>query len=392
MSTPTVPATAGVADVAESPGRRRRRRRRVAAPTGAVLAVAVLAAAGVTAAGLGPLARGAAGTAAPASVDSTAATALATVTRTTLSARTTEDATLGYSGTYNVVNQAHGTLTALPAVGQLVKRGQVLYRVDGAPVVLLLGRVPAYRTLSKDATGADVQQLNANLVALGMATTDELDPTGTKFTSATVTAVKKLQDALDVEQTGSLALGQAAFLPSAARVTAVQATLGTPAGPGAVVLQASSSARIATITLDAAAQGEFAKGDKVTITLPDGRTTPGVVSWVSKVATKPAADANSDAKSTVTVTVTPTRPAQTGTDDEAPATVSIVTQSVRNVLTVPVTALLALAGGGYAVEVDAAGSRRLVAVALGLFDDDAGLVQVTGTGLAAGQHVVVPAS
>jgi hypothetical protein len=45
------------------------------------------------------------------------------------------------------------------------------------------------------------------------------------------------------------------------------------------------------------------------------------------------------------------------------------------------------------VEVIGAGNHHhLVAVSLGLFDDAAGLVQVTGTGLAAGQHVVVPAA
>jgi hypothetical protein len=60
---------------------------------------------------------------------------------------------------------------------------------------------------------------------------------------------------------------------------------------------------------------------------------------------------------------------------------------------VPVNALLALAGGGYAVEiVDAAGVHRLVPVSLGLFDDGQGLVQVSGSRLRAGQRIVVPAS
>jgi hypothetical protein len=62
------------------------------------------------------------------------------------------------------------------------------------------------------------------------------------------------------------------------------------------------------------------------------------------------------------------------------------------VLAVPVNALVALAGGGYAVEeVDASGVHKLVAVSVGLFDDAAGMVQVSGSGLAAGQRVVVPA-
>ena len=57
----------------------------------------------------------------------------------------------------------------------------------------------------------------------------------------------------------------------------------------------------------------------------------------------------------------------------------------------PVTALLARSGGGYAVEVVAGdGTHHLVRVTPGLFDDVAGMVQVSGAGLRAGQHVVVP--
>jgi hypothetical protein len=382
-----------------SGGRRarpRRYRRRAALTGGTVVVVVALAAAGAAAAGIGPLHRQPAATG-ESTIDSPAATALAAVTRRTLRERTEETATLGYSGSYSLVNQTGGTFTALPAVGQVIVPGKVIYRVNGAPVVLLRGPVPAYRPLAKGLTGADVRQLNANLVALGLATRSQLDPTSAKFSSATVTAVKKLQDALDVDQTGSVPLGQVVFLPAAARVTTLSATLGTPAMPGSVVLAATSTGRVASIELDAADQSEFSKGAKVTITMADGRTTPGVVASVSPVATKPASDGGNgngsgDTTPKVTVAITPTRPAETGTQDQATVTVSLTTQSVANVLTVPVNALLALAGGGYAVEVDAAGARHLVPVTLGLFDDAAGLVQVSGAGLAAGQHVVVPAS
>jgi hypothetical protein len=58
---------------------------------------------------------------------------------------------------------------------------------------------------------------------------------------------------------------------------------------------------------------------------------------------------------------------------------------------VPVTALLAQSGGGYAVEVvDGHRIHHLVEVDLGLFDDADGLVQVTGGELHAGENVVVP--
>ena len=61
--------------------------------------------------------------------------------------------------------------------------------------------------------------------------------------------------------------------------------------------------------------------------------------------------------------------------------------------TLAAAALLALAGGGYAIEtVDARGSHHLVPVELGLFDDAGGQVQITSTGVRAGQRIVVPAA
>jgi hypothetical protein len=78
---------------------------------------------------------------------------------------------------------------------------------------------------------------------------------------------------------------------------------------------------------------------------------------------------------------------------QAPVNVLITTGTVKNALVVPVNALLALAGGGYAVEVvDGGAVHHLVAVTLGLFDDADGLVQVSGSGVRAGQRVVVPSS
>ena len=85
-------------------------------------------------------------------------------------------------------------------------------------------------------------------------------------------------------------------------------------------------------------------------------------------------------------------PSASGHLDEAPVSVSIITASVSSALVVPVDALLALAGGGYALEVVEGRAHRLEAVTLGLFDDAEGLVQVSGQGVLAGQRVVVPAT
>ena len=93
---------------------------------------------------------------------------------------------------YSVINQTSGTATWLPAIGQVVEQGQVIYRVDDNPVVLLYGSTPAYRTLSAGMTGADVTELNADLVALGYATAAEI-PAGTDtFPSATATSARAL--------------------------------------------------------------------------------------------------------------------------------------------------------------------------------------------------------
>jgi hypothetical protein len=374
----------------QPPTGRRPRRRTAKRLVLVVVAAAIVAAAALAA--TGAFKRG--GTASAGVIDNGSATGLATVTRQNLSAQADVNATLGYSGSYSVINQAQGTYTALPSAGQVITQGQVLYQVDGSPVVLLRGSTPAYRTLSEgayasDVTGADVAELNDDLVAMGYATTAEIPVGSDEFSWETRQAVERLQAHLGVEQTGILTLGQAVFLPATAvRVTTVSATAGVSAQPGQPALTGTSTTREVTIPLDAAQQSQVKVGDKVTITLPNNQTTPGVVSAVGKVASAPQGSGTP----TITVYVTPTDPAATGSLDQAPVEVSITTAGVRDALVVPVDALLALAGGGYAVETaGTAAARDLVPVSLGLFDDADGLVQVTGPGLSAGQRIVVPA-
>jgi hypothetical protein len=342
----------------------------------------------------------------------------ANVEKRTLSAMVSEDGTLTYQAQsdgspYSAINQASGIYTELPAAGQVISQGQVLYRVNDSPVVLLYGSTPTYRTLSAGDTGPDVAELNADLVALGYATSARLSPTSASFGSATTTALEKLQAALGEAQTGTLTLGRAVFEPTAMRVISLSAQLGGSAQPGQTVTQATSTTRQVQVALDASQQTDVAVGNKVTITLPNNQITPGIVSSVGTVATclsssgsgapssnsvAPGSDTCSSASSestsapTITVGVTPSDPAATGTWDQAPVEVGITTASVPSALAVPVTALLAQSDGGYAVEVVDAGGTILVAVSLGLFDDADGLMQVTGSGLAAGQKVVVPAT
>ncbi|MBO0701492.1 MAG: peptidoglycan-binding protein [Candidatus Dormibacteraeota bacterium] len=320
--------------------------------------------------------------------DNNAATSLTTVQRRGLSSQITAAGTLGYGGDYSVINQFSGTLTALPSVGQTIDQGHVLYQVDGAPVVLLYGSTPAYRDLAAGSTGPDVQELNADLVALGYVSSADLSPRSDLFTLATEYGVDKLQAALGRPQTGTVTLGQVVFLPSAVRITSIKGTVGAAAGPGQPVLEGTSTARQVTMNLDAGEQSYLAVGDSVEISLPNGRSTPGTVSSVGTVATS----GSSGGSPTVPVVITPTDATATGSLDQAPVNVTITTETVKNVLVVPVAALLARPGEEYAVEVvDRNGRHHLVTVSLGLFDDADGLVQVTGN-LQAGERIVVPAT
>jgi hypothetical protein len=319
-----------------------------------------------------------------------AGTSLATVQRRTLSQTTQFNGTLGYAGSYTVLGVARGRVTWLPKAGHVVRQGQVLYRVDEAPVVLLYGAIPPYRALAEDATGLDVGQLNHDLVTLRYLRRSDVDSAWDEFNWATTAGVERLQKHLGVDQTGKLALGHVVFLPTAARVTTLRAVLGAPAsGP---VLQASSTARTVSVALDPNLQSEVTAGDRVTITLPDGGTTPGRVTSVGKVASVSSNDSGgSDTGPTVPVQIRPINPKATGGLDQALVEVAITNRTVHDVLAVPVSALLARAGSGYSVEVVAGdGTHRLVRVHLGLFDDAAGMVRVSGSGLAIGQRVVAP--
>ena len=315
------------------------------------------------------------------------------VVRQDLAATTPETATLGYAGLYTVTGQGGGTLTWLPPPGQVIRQGQVLYKTDnGSPVVLLYGTVPAWRALSEGIAGADVSQLNHDLVRLGYVRRADIAALGWDYYSwETAYGVQLLEEHLRVSfPPGSLSLGQVVFKPEALRVSQVTGSLGGPAsGP---VLTATSDRHVVTIPLDASMQSEVKAGDTVSITLPDGTTTPGVVSSVGTVATTTPGSGGSPT-ATIPVQVTLTDPGTAGTLDQAPVTVNLTTESSPGpVLAVPVTALVAQSPGGYAVEVAGPGNtRRYVPVTPGIFDGANGLVQVTGA-LRPGERVVVAAS
>ncbi len=354
--------------------------------------------------------------------------ATAVVTRGSLTAQSDVDGTVADAGSYTLVNEATGEYTALPTAGQVVRQGQVLYQVSGNPVVLLDGSVPSYRDLSAGMSGADVAELNHDLVALGYCDRGEVAAAGWDYFGAdTGYGLQALQQRLGLPSTGSLALGQAVFVPVAAIEVAALgsgAIAGGAAMPEQAVLTASSTIPVVTIELDPGLQTYVKDGDQVSVTLPDGAVTPGTVtnigaavssssessgagsagggsaggsssSGVASSSSSPGGSSSSPERVTIPVQVTLVDPGTATGLDQAPVSVTITTGSVSGVLIVPVAALLAQAEGegeraGYAVEVIGPAGRHRVPVSTGLFDDAMGLVQVTGAGLAAGQRVVVP--
>jgi peptidoglycan hydrolase-like protein with peptidoglycan-binding domain len=291
---------------------------------------------------------------------------------------------LGYEGSRTVAAGASGTVTRLPEPGTIVKRGGVLYELDGrVRPRLLYGPRPLWRPLGPGTTnGADVLQLEQNLRAMGHA------PRGMKvdrdWDAKTTIAVRRWQKAAGIKRDGTLDGGDLAFLPGAIRVASHEAQLGAAVGPGSPVLGTSTATRVVTLDINAGRQDLVSPGQKVTVELPGGATLAGVVRSIGRVA---RAGENGGA-TTVPVTIDLDPEATLPDLDAAPVTIAVVTVSHPDVLTVPVNALVALLEGGYAVETVAAdGTRRYVGVETGLFQD--GRVEVTGDGLADGDTVVV---
>jgi hypothetical protein len=312
--------------------------------------------------------------------------ATATVTRQTLESVEELDGTLGFEGSGSIVNQLSGTVTVLPEAGEILERGDAILEVNGGTTsYLMYGSRPAWRTLQYAVDkGLDVKQLEKNLQALGYL--DEDVTPDRWFGVDTEAAVEAWQADRGVEEDGIVRLGEVVFLPGPVRLTTVQAQLGTRTGSGQVLATYSTTDRIVTVSLDANRQDIIAVGDPVMVELPDGTESPGSIADIASVAT-PATQQGESPQ--VAVTVRLDDPATSGSQDGAPVTVTIVRDRREDVLTVPVSALLALAEGGYAVEVVGAdGSVRLVAVTPGLFSGT--FVEIRSDGVDEGDLVAVP--
>jgi hypothetical protein len=320
-------------------------------------------------------------------------TGTATVRRTDLSTTTTVPGTLGYVGAYTVNWQGPpgGTVTWLPRPGRVISRGQTVFTVDNRPVRLFYGDRPAWRSLELGvSSGPDVRALEQNLVALGHASTHTMTVDG-RFTGATAAAVRRWQRATHQTVTGRVPLGAVTFQAGRMRVTTAGVTAGGQVGGGPVVSGTSPTVAV-TLAVPVTETHAVRLHDAVSVTLPGGEQVPGRVTELSTVATAPSDRdlGRGDQLPSVSATVTLQRQVAGAALDQAPVEVDVVTKSAKGVLAVPITALVALAEGGYGVFLLDGGARTLTGVTPGLFSQT--LVQVEGAGLRAGSTVEVPAS
>jgi peptidoglycan hydrolase-like protein with peptidoglycan-binding domain len=305
--------------------------------------------------------------------------ATARIERTTLVETQKVDGTLGYGTTHTVAGAGgRGVLTWLAAPGSVVSRGRSAYRVDDHPVPLLYGSLPLYRTLSEGTKGKDVLQFERNLEALGY-TGFTVDKT---YTAATAAAVKRWQEDLGVDRTGTVAPGSVLIAPDEIRVAERKAQVGDqPRGP---VLTYTGTTREVSVDLDVQYQRLAKKGAKVSIELPGGGTAKGTITKVGKVATQ----GQGDNPTTINVTVTVGDQRSLGSYDKTPVTVYLTSERHANVLAVPIEALLAQPDGGYGVQVVDGARVRTVSVETGAFTE--GKVEISGSGLSDGMSVGVP--
>ncbi|MET8139843.1 peptidoglycan-binding domain-containing protein [Sphaerisporangium sp. NPDC005288] len=311
------------------------------------------------------------------------ATGTVPVTVGDVAARELANGTLTYAAAYSV-NGAGGVLTRLPKLGARITRGHAVYEADGGRAILMYGPRPAWRAFALGMTsGADVEQLERNLRALGY-TGFTVDRT---YGLSTYYNVRRWQHDAHLPVTGAVPLGQVVFLPRPLRVTGHDAQVGDAAGGR--VLHGTSAVPIVSVQLDPSMAPRVGKGDRVTVILPDGRRRGGQVATISTVAVTPdqPQQDGDPAQSYVPITITLSgRPVRAL--DQAVVQVEITVERHKDVLTVPILALLAQPGGRFAV-VTVQGSRRTtVPVETGLFDETEGTVEVTG--VPEGAQVEVP--
>lgn len=349
--------------------------------TFAVVGASLLVLGGIAAAFLGVLG----GSGGEANAGTSLPPSTAKVTQETLLDTSTTAGELGFGATTTVNSRLAGTVTKQPSVGDQVARGESLYEVDEVPVTLMYGALPAYRDLKDGVEGADVEQFEANLAAMGYVGFDVDE----EFTGNTAAAVERWQEDRGLEETGVVTLGSVVFAPGKVRVDTLAGQEGAVTAPGQEVLSFTGSSKAVTVQIDTDEQRLAKKGRKVVVELPDGESLKGVITDVTTVVVPGEGEEDGDTKVEVTVDL-PGKKAQKASAPFAMASVDVTftVDRRKDVLAVPVTALLALQEGGFGLEVVKGGRSTYVPVETGLFAD--GKVEVSGDGIARGTVVGMP--
>ncbi|MGW5577163.1 peptidoglycan-binding protein [Micromonospora chokoriensis] len=315
----------------------------------------------------------------------------ATVTRQTLTDAIEVDGKVAYGTAMPLVSRAQGIVTWLPRVGTVLGRGDPVLRADDRPVVLLFGNLPMYRELKVGVEGSDVRQLESNLRALDYfyGTPNE------KFDKATEVAVKRWQKRLKVTESGIVGAGAVIYTPEQLRVAAASLRVGAPATGD--VLTVTTTKQVVTATVKEKQAGLAKAGNTVTVHLPGGRTTKGTVAGAANAATAAGAQGSAPAGGEITAppeggqggeTVVVSIADQAALKNHSGADVQVryVVATRADVLTVPVTALLALAEGGFGLEIQEGATTRILTVKTGLAAQ--GRIEVSGAGIDQGTTVV----
>lgn len=315
--------------------------------------------------------------------DSSGARATATAEVSDLTRTETFDGVVAYKDMRGLSTAQEGIITWLPAAGTDLASGAVLMTVDAQPVVLLTGAVPAWRDLHAGMPdGPDVAQLESALLALGFGTSGTTFP-DPHWSARTTEAVLAFQEKVGAVADGVLSLGEVVFTPTDVHIAKLDGHVGGAVGPGAVVLTVQSTDRVVILEVDPLKRDLVTQGAPVGVELPGGDPIDGTITSVSTTLTQ-----NADGKSVFQVTVELAEPNQVKSLALAPVTVHYVVTVAEKVLAVPVSSIIGVPGGGYAVTVVTGVATERVPVELGAWGD--GYVQVTGD-LEDGATVEVPA-
>lgn len=310
------------------------------------------------------------------------------VVRTDLIERASFPASLEFRDRRLLPAQLPGTVTQVPSGGQLVGPGDTIIEIDGSPVILMTGDRPMWRPLAVGMDpGPDVRQLEDNLARGGFLVddSDEAVEPDDEFDDTTADAVERWREDVGLSDGRQVELGRIIFVTEPLRVGDVLVGRGDVVAGGVPLLEISATAQHVRLDLPVDDRDLATVGGAVVVVMPDDAEVTGTITEISRVVT--TIPGPGEMVDVVQVTIDLDDPATAGGVDRAPVDVELESDRAEGVLAVPINALVALAEGGYGVQLIEGDQRRLVGVEIGTFLDT--LVEVEGD-ISEGDLVVVP--